>query len=165
MLMSCGDTATTEPTPAAAPEEKVDYVYSIDRPDTWVTGSKKNTESALKALKGWETGDIAGTMGYWADTVTIEFDNYEATLSRDSLQANFTGYRSAYKSVAITMQDWESVKSDVHNKEYVSLWYKQYNTHQNGTVDSLEVMDDLGFKNGKIISLNEKTRKLGPPKS
>jgi hypothetical protein len=56
------------------------------------------------------------------------------------------------------MEDWESVVSKDKSMEYVSLWYKQYFTDANGKADSIECMDDLRMKNGKIAMINEKIR-------
>lgn len=62
------------------------------------------------------------------------------------------------KSMSIKMNDWESVISKDKKTEYVSLWYKEITTDRNGKVDSVECMDDMEIKNGKIVSLNEKQR-------
>jgi hypothetical protein len=168
-FMGCNQSTTTSESAdtlksADAPvDEAVTYAYTIEKPDQWEIGSKKNTETALNALKAFETGDIAGGMKYWGDSVRLEFDNYEAKLSNDSLKSTFTNWRGDYK-LNITMQDFESVISKDKDKEYVSLWYKEYATDSKGVVDSIECMDDLLFKDGKIILINEKRRKLGPPK-
>ena len=63
------------------------------------------------------------------------------------------------------MDDWESVISKDKKIEYVSLWYKQIWTDEKGRVDSLECMDDLRMKNGKIVALNEKIRHYPTKKS
>jgi hypothetical protein len=169
-LMSCNQSTTTstsadslKPADAAASED-VSYAYTIEHPDQWEWGSKKNTETALNALKGFETGDIAGTMKYWGDSVKLEFDNFDKKVSNDSLKAMFTAWRGNFKDLRIQMEDFESVVSKDKKKEYVSLWYKEYITNSKGEQDSVQCMDDLLFENGKIVLLNEKTRKLGPPK-
>jgi hypothetical protein len=143
---------------AAPPEENVDYAYTIDHPDNWETGSKQNTATVLKSLKAFENNDIATCMQGFADTVRVEMDGFEATLSNDSLKAMFAKERGSLKSMKVNMEDWESVVSKDKSMEYVSLWYKQYVTDANGKVDSLECMDDLRMKNGKIALINEKVR-------
>ena len=169
-FMSCNQASTTSESadtskPAdAAVEESVTYAYTIEDPDQWEWGSKKNSETALNALKGFETGDIAGTMKYWGDSVRLEFDNYEKKLSNDSVKALFTSWRGNYKDIKIKMEDFESVISKDKEKEYVSLWYTEYTTDTKGVQDSVECMDDLLFKDGKIVMLSEKRRKLGPAK-
>ncbi len=164
LLTACGEPATETPAPAAA-EEQVNYVYTIEKPDQWEMGSKKNTEIALMALKGWETNNVAGTAQYWGDSVLMEFDNFSQKLGHDSAMAMITNYRASLKNAVITMHDFESVISKDKESEYVSLWYTQVVTDMKGNIDSVAVMNDLKFKNGKIIQLDEKVRKLGPPKS
>lgn len=170
-LMSCNQSSTTsttadslKPADAAPAEEVVNYAYTIEHPDNWEWGSKKNTETALNALKGFETGDIAGTMKYWGDSVRLQFDNLDRKVSNDSLKSMFTAWRGNSKEIKIKMEDFESVISKDKEMEYVSLWYKEYITDLKGVMDSVQCMDDVLFKDGKIVMLNEKTRKLGPAK-
>jgi hypothetical protein len=65
-----------------------------------------------------------------------------------------------YSGVKVVMQDWVTVISKDKSEEWVTLWYKQINTLKNGKVDSMNVVDDLKFTNGKIVVLDEKTQKI-----
>lgn len=166
-LMACNQTSTStsaDSTATTSSGEAVNYAYTLNHSPEWQWGSNKNTEVALNALKGFETGDIAGTMQYWGDSVKLEFDNFDKKVSNDSLKAMFTAWRGNSTEFKVEMQDYESVISKDKEWEWVSLWYKQVMTNAKGEVDSMECMDDLRFKDGKIVLLNEKTRKLGPPK-
>ena len=62
------------------------------------------------------------------------------------------------------MSDWESVIAADKSEEWVTLWYKQYQTDKKGVTDSLGVVDDCKIVNGKIVVLDEKIQHLGPPK-
>ena len=153
------ETAGSDSTTKAGPqEEDVQYAYTIEHPDNCETGDKQNTAIVLKSLKAFENGDVEACVQAFADTVRIEMDGFEATLSNDSLKAMFTRERGKLKSMKINMEDWESVVSKDKSLEYVSLWYKQYTTDASGKTDSVECMDDLRMKNGKIVLLNEKIR-------
>jgi hypothetical protein len=156
------DSASTATAPAT--DEKVDYAYTIEHPDNWDIGDKKNTATVLKALKAYETGDVAASMAAFGDSVKLEFDGFDQTLPHDSLVPFFTRERARYKDLTIKMEDWESVISKDKKIEYVSLWYKEIMTDQKGKVDSIECMDDLRMKDGKILSINEKTRHYGAKK-
>ena len=168
-LLSC-NTASTEKTgtdsaaSVATNEQKMEYAYTIDHPDNWEIGDQKNTAVALKSLKAFENGDIPAAMEGFGDTVRIEFDQMEATLSNDSLKSMFTKVRSEMKDLKIKMEDWESVISKDKKTEYVSLWYKQIWTDEKGKTDSVECMDDVKMKDGKIVLLNEKTRRYAVKK-
>jgi hypothetical protein len=145
-------------TPAAMPA----FAYTIEHPaDNWTPGKMEHVATALSALKAFENGDMDACMPFFADSVKFEVDGYEAKLSRDSLKAAFANNRSQYANFSITMSDWETVVSKDGKTEYVSLWYKEKWTDKMGVLDSLEVMDDLQMENGKISSINEKTRHYG----
>lgn len=142
----------------------VKYPYSIEHPDQWETGSRQNTVAALNALKAFENGNIDESMNYFGDSVHLLMDNMDMTLSKDSLTAMLKQHRGQIKTMEIQMDDWESVISKDKDKEYVSLWYKQIWEMNDGKKDSIFVMDDLRMKNGKIVSIDEKSRKLGTAK-
>ncbi len=138
----------------------MNYPYTIDHPDNWEMGSTDNTMAALSGLKAYENGNVAECAKYFGDSVRLQFDGFDTKVSNDTLKAMFTKTRASIKSMEIKMDDWESVISKDKTAEYVSLWYKEIWEDNKGKKDSLEHMDDIRMKNGKIISLNEKSRKL-----
>lgn len=148
--------STTEATPVAP---KMDYPYTIKKPDNWDIGSQQNTLIVLRALKAWENNKIDESAGYFSDSVQVRFDGLDKKVSNDTLKALIT-YRPEVKSYSIRMEDWESVISKDKKDEYVTIWYRQFTDHKNGKKDSVDVIDDLKMKNGKIIGLDEYTRKL-----
>lgn len=152
--------ATKDSATAATPKPAGDYPYSIDHPDNWEIGGTANTMTALKALKSWEERKMDESVTYFADSVKIEFDGLNKKMSNDSLKAMFTRGASDYKMVKVNMKDWESVVSKDKSEEWVTLWYTQNWEMKNGTTDSVAVVNDVEFKNGKIIRLAEYTRKL-----
>ena len=153
-----GSTTKTESKDSS--NAKMDYAYTIKNPDQWEQGDKTNTMNVLKSLKAYENGNIDETVSYFGDSVQLRFDEMDVKLSNDSLKAMFKKSRAANKSLKVDMHDWESVKGKVTNDEYVSLWYTQTWEDMKGKVDSLSVMNDIKIKNGKIVELDEKTRKF-----
>ena len=148
-------TAPVPPAPVA-----MNYPYTIDHPDNWDMGSTANTMVALSALKGYETGNVPESMKYFGDSVHLQFDALDKAFPVDSLQAMFTKFRSAMKSMEVKMNDWESVISKDKKEEWVTLWYKQKWEDSKGKKDSADIIDDLKLKDGKIVRLDEYTRKL-----
>lgn len=144
---------------ASAEEPKMDYAYTIEHPDNWETGPKENTKTVLQALKDFETGNIEACLTAFADSVELRFDEMEGKFSKDSVRALFTRSRNAMKDLKIDMGDFESVKSKDGSEQYVSLWYKQKWQDQKGVWDSLSMMNDLKIEKGKIVMLDEKTRR------
>lgn len=152
--------ATTDSTATTSPTEKVDYPYTIDHPDNWNIGSSANTLTALTALKAYEDGDIDKSVAQFGDSVRLQFDALDTTVSKDSLKAMFTRMRGDIKSMNVKMGDWESVVSKDGKEEWVTMWYKQTWENNSGKKDSAQIIDDVQLKNGKIIRLDEYTRKL-----
>jgi hypothetical protein len=152
--------ATTDSSAKVAATEKVNYPYTIDHPDYWNIGSPENTMVALSALKAYENGNIPETLKYFGDSVHLQFDGLDKTIAADTLRLIFTNNRKMYKTYSIKMDDWESVISKNKKEEWVTLWYRQKWEDMNGSKDSLDVIDDLKLKDGKIIRLDEYTRKL-----
>lgn len=152
---------TPETKPAEAVAEAIIYPYKPATPyRDWEIGSQKNTVLAMNGLKAFENGDIAGTISYFADSCQMVFDGYDSKLDKKGLEKFFSEERGRYSSMKVVMQDWESVISKDKTAEYVTLWYKQINTMKNGKVDSVNVVNDLKFANGKVVILDEKTQKF-----
>ncbi len=135
----------------------VKYAYTLPEPYAeWERGDMKHVETALNSLKAWETGDIAACVTAFGDSVLLRFDGFHQKLSQDSLLKHFTKTRAELASQEVQMHDWESVISKDRSKEYVTLWYKEISTDKKGRKDSVSVVDDLKFVNGKIVELDQK---------
>ncbi|HSU51546.1 MAG TPA: hypothetical protein VLJ41_13165 [Segetibacter sp.] len=162
LLIGCKNNNSTS---SAATDENVGkgndgYAYTIPHPNQWELGDNNNIKIALNSLKAYENGNISAAFKDYADTVLIQMDGFDRRLSKDSLLALFLRERASIKRMGIVMNDFVSLRSKDGRNDYVSLWYKQLWEDQSGKVDSIECMDDLAFKNGKIILWNEKVRRF-----
>lgn len=157
---SSSNEATMDTTAKVATTQNMNYPYTIDHPDYWEKGSQQNTMNALKALKAWENRNIDESLKYFADSIHIQFDGLDKMVPNDTLKAMFTQAAATSKKWSIKMQDWESVISNDQKEEYVTLWYRQYSENMKGVKDSTDIVNDLKMKDGKIISLDEYTRRL-----
>lgn len=165
LFTSCNNTGSTkaeaarDTTSNTVVAQQVNYPYTIDHPDYWEIGSQQNTLNALSALKAWENKNMDESLKYFADSVRVQFDGIDKRVSNDTLKAMLTP-RSTLKDWPIKMQDWESVISKDKKEEYVTLWYREYAVNTNGDKDSMDVINDLKMKDGKIIGLDQYVRKL-----
>lgn len=139
--------------------QPLNYPYTIDHPDNWEPGSQQNTLAALNALKAWENKNMDESLNYFADSIHVQFDGIDKMVSNDSLRAMITSPPSITNQSA-KMQDWESVISKDKTEEYVTLWYREYIENDKGEKDSVDVVNDLKMKDGKIIGLDQYVRKL-----
>ena len=64
------------------------------------------------------------------------------------------------KNLSVQMYDWESVISKDKQEEYVTFWYRERWEDMKGIKDSIDLINDLKMKNGKIIGMDEFARKL-----
>lgn len=153
-------------TAAAAPAATVtDFPYKLEKPwQNWQAADPQLAVTALNALKGFETGDIAASLTNFADSVELRFDYLHAKMSKDSLKTFFSKERANYGSLTIEMQDWEPVTSADKKESWVTMWYKQKWTDKKGKADSLNVIDDCKMVNGKVAIIDEKIQHFPLPK-
>ncbi|MEO5893138.1 MAG: hypothetical protein ABIQ31_23005 [Ferruginibacter sp.] len=158
-LCGCTEkTAEKKETSASAIAEN--YPYTIEHPDNWEVGSTANTLIALNSLKAWEEGNMDESLKYFGDSVRVQFDGMDKKMSNDSLKVMLTQGWNNYKTIKEKMTDWESVISKDKSEEWVTLWYTQIWETKKGVKDSVDYVNDLQIKDGKIIRLSEYTRKL-----
>lgn len=150
---------STSATTTTQQAQKMDYPYTIDHPDNWDVGSQQNTMNVLKSLKAWEDNKMDEAAKYFADSVHVRFDGIDKKISNDSLKAFITPDATA-KSWSLKMQDWESVISKDKKDEYVTVWYREFHENKEGKKDSVDVINDIKMKEGKIIGLDQYVRKL-----
>ena len=165
-IMYLGSSCTT---PAEKPVEKTIsadvpkpmYSYTIKKPDNWdMNGSSKNTEVAFNALKAFEEHKIDESLSYFGDSVLWKADYMEAKLSKDSLKSIFNSIWNETASLKIEMHDFESVISKDKKDEFVTIWYDQHTTDKKGKKDSVVLINDMKVVNGKIVELDEYTRRF-----
>jgi hypothetical protein len=150
------DTGTSKMDASTADNEKIDFAYTTKDVSDWVPGDPHLAAMVMKALKGYETGNLNDTKQYFTDSVTFTGDGYKFKGTKDSLISAFSKDRARYKEFSILMYDWESVKSKARNEEYVTMWYKQRSTDMKGRKDSANYTDDVKIVNGKIAEIDSK---------
>jgi hypothetical protein len=164
MFASCNQKTEDAAVKSASTEEKVEYAYTIEKPDNWLPGSKKNTQIVLQSFKDFETGNMDAFAAAYGDTCLVKNDMLEAYMTRDSLKQYFSGFRTGLKEYEVKISDWESVVSLDGQTEYVSVWFTEKWKEQNDKVDSIAAMEDYKMKDGKIVEFDRKTRKLAAKK-
>jgi hypothetical protein len=154
------DSTATSTTTSNSTVTQTDLPYRIANYREWEPGSGENKLIALNALKRWEEGKMDESVKYFGDSVKMDFDGPTMTLSNDSLKKIFTAGWGQYKTVSIEMQDVESVISKDKKEEWVTMWYRQRSETKAGVKDSVDIVNDAKIRNGKIVTLDEYTRKL-----
>lgn len=160
LLAACNNDAnkTAETTTdAAAPAAEVKLPYTLSSPyNNWSIGSNENVAAAMSGLKAFVDNDFTALAATLGDSIVLDFDQFQAKLSRDSALKFFTTARAGYTDITIAMDDYVSVISADKKHEWVTLWYKQIGTDPKGVKDSMNVINDIKLSNGKMVALHEK---------
>ena len=136
----------------------MDMPYQVKDWGDWQPGNMENAKTAMQCLKDFCEGNTEACIKSFGDSAELRFDDLIGKFSNDSLKKMFTNMRGTYKSMDVSMDDFESVKSKDGKQEWVTMWYKQKWQDQKGMWDSAVYTDDMKFENGKIVVLDEKTR-------
>ena len=165
-VMACNNPEASKESTAAATApavaEKIDYAYlPADHPaDYWDRGDQKNVAIVLKSLKAFENGNVEESLAGFGDSIRYSSDGFDAKISKDSLRTIFKEGWKNMSALKVEMGDFEAVTSKDKKEEYVTMWYKQIMTDKAGKKDSMACVNDLKMENGKIVLLDEKTRKF-----
>ncbi len=157
LITACQPKAKTE-TAAAATSAPV-YPYKIKNPDNWIIDtSHANTMVALNAVKSYETMDTALMKKCFADSIIFNYDKgvFKGTNAQFIKMA--VAMSATMKGDKIDMKDWEAVTGKDKKEEWVTIWYTQHWTNPKGVTDSVEYIDDMLFKGGKIAKMDEYAR-------
>lgn len=143
------------------PIAEVKLPIPLEKPyRNWQIGSTENVVAAMNSLKSFIDKDFTAMEGTIGDSVYFDFDNYQAKLSHDSAMNMFKSMRPQYNDLKVTMYDYVSVISGDKSEEWVTFWYKQWWKNDKGVADSMNVVNDIKLKNGKMIELDEKVSRF-----
>jgi hypothetical protein len=164
LLIACNnaDNKTVEP---AKTEDKTTTEVKLPIPlempyRNWEMGSTDNVVAGMNYIKAYIDKDDAALAAATGDSIQLDFDLYQAKLTRDSALKIFAVDRAKYSELKVTMYDYVSVVSGDKTQEWVTYWYKQSWKDAKGVADSMSVVDDLRFEKGKVVELSEKTSRF-----
>jgi hypothetical protein len=138
----------------AAAETKLPYTKPKNK-DWEINKDEQNTLIALNALKAIENKDYQAISNSTADSIRSEIDGLRFKGTKAQMMEENRKFFATLKNIKIVPHDWESVIDKNKSEEWVSVWYTQYWEDMKGKRDSLNVFNDIGFKDGKIIQWNE----------
>jgi hypothetical protein len=147
------ENSDTTKTVAATPT-KFPYTKTKNR-DWEINKDETNTLTALNALKAIENKDYQAISNSTADSIKSEIDGLRFKGTKAQMMEENKKFFATLKNIKIVPHDWESVIDKNKSEEWVSVWYTQYWEDMKGKRDSLNVFNDIGFKDGKIIQWDE----------
>lgn len=135
------------------------FAYPVKNAGYWITDtSHTNIIVALKAIKAFEKDDTAEMSKYFTDTLMAEFDGCTFLGLRSQYLKRVKTIRDSLKDLSIKLYDWQSVSSKDGNEAWVTTWTLRSFTNAKGQRDSLEYVQDMQFKDGKIVKTGEYVR-------
>lgn len=123
--------------------------------------SDVDLQTVLQTYKDWAEGNVTNLASAFADT--IDFDSWDGEsmrLSRYELSRKWVKYRDSLRSVDLTIEAWHKMYSTDKKDAFVVVWYKEIDTHKNGSADSARWHDINMIKNGKIVWYSQYRRPL-----
>ena len=144
-------------------KEPIIYPFTPKYSLNWQPGDEKNALVVLNCLKHYVDGDIKGALADFADTVDFYADYFHFRGSKDSLRQILGAARNELASVSKSFDTWITVYYPEKDDNWVTLWYTETWTDKKGKTGSLNYVDDVLIKNGKIREYDEKIRHFPPP--
>jgi len=97
---------------------------------------------------------------YFKDTLMAEFDGCTFMGLRSQYLTRAKMMRDSFKDLSVKLYDWQSVSSEDRKQAWVTIWTLRSFTTSKGQRDSLEYVQDMQFKDGKIVKTGEYVRHL-----
>ncbi|RYZ98281.1 MAG: hypothetical protein EOP47_19705 [Sphingobacteriaceae bacterium] len=154
-IISCNNKKTTE----ADNIDTLNFPFKCNYGTNWVKGDDKNALIVLNCLKKYVDGDVKGAMENFADTAIFASDDFYFKGSRDSLETIMAKGRAELVTVTKEFETWLTAYYPEKDDTWVTLWYTEKWTDKTGKKDSLNYIDDVLVKNGKIVKYQENVRR------
>jgi len=156
-----GSTGNETATTAKSSTSSLTMPYTANYSNNYVLGSDSNSLAVLNSYKAWQDGDMAALKKTFGDSVTFDFaSGYIFKGTVDSFMAMSSKIRDSLSSVDLKVDVWLPTHFNDKNDDWVSVWYKETDTYKTGRVDSAYYEDDNLLKNGRIVYVDSKMRRL-----
>lgn len=140
--------------PSATAPDTTHYPYAIKQADYWeMNPDHKNILAALQLYKIYEKADIDAMSKFFADSIKLYYDGGKFEGTTTAMLKTMAPDIKNMKGHYLKMEDWESVISKDKKEERVTLWYTEHWTDPKGKADSAQQVDNVKFKDGKVIAI------------
>ena len=97
---------------------------------------------------------------YYTDNLMAAFDGCTFSGPRSQYLKRAKIMRDSLKDLSIKLYGWQSVSSKDRKEAWVTTWTPRSFTNSKGHRDSMEYVQDMQFKDGKIVKTGEYVRLL-----
>lgn len=138
----------------------VSYPYPIKHPDNWdINPDHKNTLIVLNTLKAFENNDTTKAKKYFGDSVDVLYDGGAFNGKTSNMLKIVYDENRSLKNLKVKINDFQTIISKDNKAEWVTTWSTQYwDDAIAGKKDSIDYVDDVQLKGGKIVKWYEFSR-------
>jgi hypothetical protein len=150
------------PSSAKAIQSPYEVMYS----SKFVMDEPKNAESLLALWKAYDNGTLSAGKDLMADTLEMHLANgLMFRGSRDSIISAIQTERNTFSAAVESVNAIMAVKSTDKNEHWALIWGMEKDTHKNGKVDSVYLMETWRFnQDGKADLLYQFNQATAPMK-
>jgi len=137
------------------PAVKISYPYTANYSSDFEIGKPENAKAILDLWKAYEVDKFDEVKNLFADSVTIQFENFTFHGSRDSTVKEAKASRGQFTSCVDSLDAWVSLHSKDKNEDWVSVWGREYTTNKKGKKDTADLHEIWQLKNGKVSFMSQ----------
>jgi hypothetical protein len=170
-LAACNSTVPASTADSAKSNmDSISTVKAIQSPYDIMYSSKfamdepKNAESLMALWKAYDNGNVSAGKDLMADTIEFHLANgMMIRAGRDSAIAAIQSMRNSFSAAVESVNAIMAVKSTDKNEHWALVWGMEKDTHKNGKVDSVYLMETWRFnKDGKADLLYQFDQAAAP---
>ena len=159
VISSCGQNQpAAEVKSDAAPAAKADsttYPYKANYSSSFDFGKSEDAKTVLSIWKAYEDNNFASTKDLWADSATLQFEDFTFHGSRDSVMKGGADDRAHYTSVIDSVDAWIPLHSKDKNEDWVAVWGREYTVDKKGKKDTADLHEIWLLKSGKVAYVSQ----------
>ena len=135
--------------------DSVTYPYKATYSASFDIGKSASAKTVLDIWKAYENNKLGDSKNLWADSATLQFENFTFRGSRDSLIAGGNRDRGQYTSLVDSVDAWVPLYSKDRKEEWVAVWAREYTTDKKGKKDTADIHEIWLIKDGKAAFMSQ----------
>ena len=158
-MLSCSQNQSSSgakaDTTQMAKADTTSYAYKAGYSSSFDIGKPEGAKTVLEIWKAYENNKLADTKNLWADTVTLQLENYTFHGSPDSAIAGGPADRSKFTSVIDSVDAWLPMHANDKNEDWVAVWAREFTVDKKGKKDTVDLHEVWLLKNGKARYMSQ----------
>ena len=138
-----------------AKADTTSYAYKAGYSSSFSVGKSEDAKTVLAIWKAYEENKLADTKNLWADSVTLQFENYTFRGTRDSAIAGGNADRSQFTSVIDSVDVWLPLHSNDRNEDWVAVWAREFTVDKKGKKDTADIHEIWSLRDGKVRFMSQ----------